>query len=81
MLAFLALWAVPVALAAAFDSAALGLVAVAGWLWAGAAFTVTALPAVPGRRRTLINGTVATGLSTIAAGVAAVGVVGALAGY
>ena len=81
MLAILALSAVPAALAARFDSVALGLVALAGLLWAGAAFTVTALPAVPGRRQSIINGIVATGLSTIAAIVATVGMVGALAGY
>ena len=81
MLTILVLSTVPAALAARLDSAALGLVAAAGLLWAGAAFTVSTLPAVPGRRRTCVNAGLAAGLSAVAAIAAIVGLIGAVAGY
>lgn len=75
-----ALSVVPAAPAAMLDSVAVGLVVLAGLLWAGAVLAVSVAPAIPGRAHTFLNEAIACGLSTAAAIAATVGLFGALAG-
>ena len=72
MMTLLALSAIPAVLAAGFDSLALALLAVAGLVWTAALYVCSVAPVVAGRGVTTSE-TVASGLSTMAGIVAAVG--------
>lgn len=73
MTTVLVLSAVPAVLAAGFESPGLGLIAGAGLIWAAALYLCSFAPLVIGGAINL-NQTVATTLSTAAAGLAASGV-------
>ncbi|MBT8166382.1 MAG: hypothetical protein HKO63_00715 [Acidimicrobiia bacterium] len=73
MTTILMLTAIPAVLAAAFDSIGLGLVAVAGIVWAAAIGVCSVAPVVPGRSHT-VNEAVASTLSAAAAAIAISGV-------
>lgn len=72
MITLLALSTIPAVLAAGFDSLALALLAVAGLVWAAALYVCSVAPLVTGRGVTTTE-VVASGLSTMAGIVAAVG--------
>lgn len=74
MTTVLLLSAVPAVLAAEFDSTGLGLLALAGLVWAGALYACSMAPMIAGARRNG-NEVIAAGLSSIAAIVAFAGIV------
>ena len=75
MITVVVLSVIPVVLAVDLDSAGFALLAVAGFVWAGALFASSVAPIVIGARGNA-NETIAVTLSTIAAVAAVAGLVG-----